>query len=153
MNGNAIDEYPTNKFTEHEKGFDSDTFFKGRDGRTWMLDPEGFHIGTFKILFKVTICLVYCCTNAQDGDYGIGIHWANEIELALPVSRVNTAESEMTRDIGRVFSFENFQNRTKIIENPGKPRRRQLKGRFEMRFASAKIEFALELTPISSLTN
>ena len=52
LNGNAIDEYPTNKFTEHEKGFDSDTFFKGRDGRTWMLDPEGFHIGTFKVLLK-----------------------------------------------------------------------------------------------------
>lgn len=63
---------------------------KGRDGRTWMLDPEGFHI-------------VYCCTNAHDGDYGIGVHWANEIELSLPVSRVNTAESEMTRDIGTIW--------------------------------------------------
>ena len=73
MNGIPIDEYPTNKFTEQEKGF-VDTFFKGRDGRTWMLDPEGFHI-------------VYCATNATDGDYGIGLHWANEIELALPVSR------------------------------------------------------------------
>ena len=58
-----------------------------------MLDPEGFHI-------------VYCCTNAHDGDYGIGVHWANEIELSLPVSRVNTAESEMTRDIANSgFSF------------------------------------------------
>jgi len=93
LNGNAIDEYPTNKFTELEKGFDSDTFFKGRDGRTWMLDPEGFHI-------------VYCCTNAHDGDYGIGVHWANEIELSLPVSRVNTAESEMTRDIAQAKAIE-----------------------------------------------
>ena len=114
MNGNAIDEYPTNKFTEHEKGFDSDTFFKGRDGRTWMLDPEGFHIGTSKIIYlKVSIYSVYCCTNAQDGDYGIGIHWANEIELALPVSRVNTAESEMTRDIGTVFEL--FRNSEKPV--------------------------------------
>ena len=93
LNGNAVDEYPTNKFTEQSKGFDSDTFFKGRDGRTWMLDPEGFHI-------------VYCCINAHDNDYGIGIHWANEIELSLPVSRVNTAESEMTRDIAQAKAIE-----------------------------------------------
>ena len=65
-----------------------------------MLDPEGFHI-------------VYCCTNAHDGDYGIGVHWANEIELSLPVSRVNTAESEMTRDIGNsgfLFFYSRFND-------------------------------------------
>ena len=71
-----------------------------------MLDPEGFHI-------------VYCCINAHDNDYGIGIHWANEIELSLPVSRVNTAESEMTRDIAQAKAIEgkclNFVINKKLI--------------------------------------
>ena len=44
MNGCPIEEYPVNKFTKHEKGFETDTFFQGRDSRTWMLDPEGYYI-------------------------------------------------------------------------------------------------------------
>jgi len=44
MNGCPIEEYPVNKFTKHEKGFETDTFFQGRDTRTWMLDPEGYYI-------------------------------------------------------------------------------------------------------------
>ena len=42
----------------------------------------------------------------QDNDYGIGIHWANEIELAMPVSRVNTAESDMTIEIAQLKAIE-----------------------------------------------
>ena len=72
MNGNAITEYPVNKFTGNEKGNLSDTFYLGRDGRSWMLDPEGSHI-------------VYCCAMAQDNEFGVGIHWGNDIELSLPV--------------------------------------------------------------------
>jgi ribonuclease HI len=93
MNGCAVDEYPVNKFSIKEKGFESDTFFKGRDGRTWMLDPEGFHI-------------VYSCCVQVENDFGIGIHWGNEIELAMPVSRVNTAESEMTVEIAQLKAIE-----------------------------------------------
>jgi len=93
MNGCPIEEYPVNKFTKHEKGFETDTFFQGRDSRTWMLDPEGFHI-------------VYCACVQQDNEYGIGIHWSNEIELALPVSRVNTADCEMTIEIAQLKAIE-----------------------------------------------
>jgi len=72
MNGNPISEYPLNKFSETEKGKDSDSFYDGRDGRSWMLDTEGLHI-------------VYCCAIHQDNDFGVGIHWGNDIELSLPV--------------------------------------------------------------------
>ena len=70
MNGNAITEYPINKFTSREKGNLSDTFYTGRDGRSWMLDPEGSHI-------------VYCTAMQQDNEFGVGIHWGNDIDAVF----------------------------------------------------------------------
>jgi len=72
MNGEPSAEYPLNKFSPKEKGLESDSFYDGRDGRHWMLDSEGLHV-------------VYCCAIGENNEAGVGIHWGNDIELALPV--------------------------------------------------------------------
>lgn len=72
FNGNPVPEYPLNKFSKAEKGIESDSFYHGRDDRSWMLDTGGLHI-------------VYCCAMQQDSEFGVGIHWGNDIELALPI--------------------------------------------------------------------
>ena len=37
-----------------------------------MKDSEGLHV-------------VYCCAIGENNEAGVGIHWGNDIELALPV--------------------------------------------------------------------
>ena len=68
MNGCPIEEYPVNKFTKHEKGFETDTFFQGRDSRTWMLDPEGYYIILEWLLcnhLRFSYCILCMCPARQ----------------------------------------------------------------------------------------
>jgi hypothetical protein len=56
--------------------FKTDTFYEGRDERTWILDDEGSHV-------------VYCSIIKKDEEYGLGLHWGNDIEISLPIHSIH----------------------------------------------------------------
>ncbi|CBY22058.1 unnamed protein product [Oikopleura dioica] len=74
--GEPIEAYPLNRFAEPQKGLPTDTFYEGRDERTWILDDEGSHV-------------VYCSIIKKDEEYGLGLHWGNDIEISLPIHSIH----------------------------------------------------------------